>query len=205
MEWISIQRRIRTMMYDCCQMLMGNVSKQASIFCNNCIGAFVAHDFKLPFNSPTVNLMIPPADFITYIENMDKYKNATIEQTVSNKEWPVALLGGNIELNFIHYNSVELGREAWQRRSARINPNELYFILVETDGCTYADLKRFNNLPYKNKVALTHKPYPDIKCAYYIKGYENEKGVIDSYRFHKFLPLRIYDQFNWMKFLKSRK
>ena len=67
---------------------MGGVNKEVSIFCNNCIGAFVAHDFRLPFNSPTVNLMIPPADYIDYISHMAEYTNAEMREVESEKEWP---------------------------------------------------------------------------------------------------------------------
>lgn len=80
----------------------------------------------------------------------------------------------------------------------------MYFILIETDGCTYEDLVRFDNLPYQNKVALTHIPYPQISCAFCIKGYEHRKEVTDSYRFHKILPMRKYDQFKWQRFLKQK-
>lgn len=113
-------------------------------------------------------------------------------------------MGGKIHINLIHYHSVEEAKAAWHRREERINKNRCFFILVETDGCTYEDLKRFDNLPLKHKVALKHKSYPDIKCAFKISGYEEMGAVTDSYRFHSMLPLRKYDQFNWMKFLKQR-
>lgn len=90
-----------------------------------------------------------------------------------------------------------------KRKPYQPGTDVLYF--VETDGCTIKDLERFDHLPYKNKVALTHKAYPQIKCAYYIKGYENQDGVTGLYYFRKILPLRIYDQFNWMRFLKRGK
>lgn len=182
----------------------GEVSKDISIFCNNCIGAFVAHDFRLPFNSPMVNLMMPPADFVDYISHQAEYAGAEMREVESNREWPVALLGGKIHVHLIHYPSVEAGEEAWHRRERRINPHRSYYVLVETDGCTYDDLRRFDNLPFAHKVALTHRDYPEIKCAYKIKGYERKGAVTDSYRFHPLLPLRKYDQFNWMKFLKQQ-
>ena len=157
----------------------------------------MAHDFRLPFNSPTVNLMIPPADYIDYISHMAEYTNAEMREVESEKEWPVALLGGKIHIHLIHYPSVAAGSEAWHRREQRINSDRCYYVLVETDGCTYNDLKRFDNLPFKHKVALVHKSYPDIKCAFKINGYEQIGAVTDSYCFHPLLPLRKYDQFNW--------
>lgn len=202
MKWNNVQWKLRMLAFDCYQMLMRGVEKNISIFCNNCIGAFVAHDFRLPFNSPTVNLMIPPAEFIEYIKHLEEYTNADITEITSDKDWPVALLGGKVHLHLIHYKDVAEGVKAWRRREKRINWDKMYFVLIETDGCTHDDLKQFDSLPYKNKVALTHKPYEDIKCGFYIKGYENQGGLIDTYRFHKIFPTRKYDQFNWKKFLK---
>lgn len=185
-------------------MLHGKIDNDISIFCNNCIGAFVAHDFRLPFNSPTVNLMIPPRDFIEYISNLEHYNGLTIKAIKSEKDWPIGLLGQSIHINFIHYKTISDGITAWRRREKRINYNKMYFILIETDGCTYEDLVRFDNLPYQNKVALTHIPYPQISCAFCIKGYEHRKEVTDCYRFHKILPMRKYYQFKWQRFLKQK-
>ncbi len=146
---------------------------------------------------------MPPSDYIDYISNLDDYRDAAWEQLESDKPWPVAMLGGKIRINLIHYKTSQAGEEAWRRRTDRINKNRMCFVLVETDGCTHDDLLRFDALPYRHKVALTHKPYPDIKCAFVIKGYERIGAVTDSYRFHRFWPTRKYDQFNWMKFLKE--
>lgn len=184
--------------------MQNKVRKDISIFCNNCIGAFVAHDFNLPFNSPTVNLMIPPADFIEYVSNLDEFNGKDIIQIKEGVDnWPKGLLGNKVHIHFIHYKTFEDGVIAWNRRACRINKDKMFFILVETDGCSYDDLKNFDNLPYLNKIALTHKHYPDIKCSFKIKGFEKKGAVIDSYRYYKFLPKRYYDQFNWIKFLKQ--
>lgn len=147
--------------------------------------------------------MIPPTDYIEYISHMDKYTNVDMISIDSDKSWPVALYGGKIHIHLIHYHSVEEGKRAWLRREERINKEKRFYILVETDGCSYEDLKRFDNLPFKHKVALVHKSYPDIKCAFKINGYERIGAVTDSYRFHPMLPTRKYDQFNWMRFLKQ--
>ena len=86
------KQKIRQLILDSCQLLAGRVDKEISIFCNNCIGAFVASDFRLPFNSPTVNLMIPPADYVNYISNLEHYINADIEAIDTSLPYPVALL-----------------------------------------------------------------------------------------------------------------
>ena len=50
-------------------------------------------------------------------------------------------------------------------------------------GAKYEDLQAFDNLPYPNKVVFTHKPYPELKSAFYIKGFENEGEVGDLFTF----------------------
>ena len=62
MIWNRIQVKLRLKYFD--WFKKGRVDKDISIFCNNCIGTFVAHDFHLAFNSPTVNL---PSNRQTFI------------------------------------------------------------------------------------------------------------------------------------------
>lgn len=75
-------------------------------------------------------------------------------------------------------------------------------ILVETVTCSYSDLERFDKLPYKNKIALVHKEYPDIRCSKVINGFDgkNMHGEILSYT--SFFGRRMYDQVNWFDFLE---
>ncbi len=127
MTWNNIQWKLRMLMFDYHQILTSKIDKNISILCNNCIGAFVAHDFRLPFNSPTINLMIPPSDFIEYIANLEYYTNAPIEPTKSDQSWPIALLGGKVHIHLIHYKTVEEGVLAWRRRETRINAKRMYF------------------------------------------------------------------------------
>lgn len=47
--WNKIQVKIRLLFFT--WFRQGKVPNDISIFCNNCIGAFVAHDYHLPFNS----------------------------------------------------------------------------------------------------------------------------------------------------------
>lgn len=42
-------------------------------------------------------------------------------------------------------------------------------------------------------IVATYKSYPQIKSTRYIKEYESQNGIVDSYRFHKLLLLQIYE------------
>lgn len=110
--WNKIQEKVRLLFFT--WFRQGKVQNDISIFCNNCIGAFVAHDYHLPFNSPTVNLMIPPTDFIEYIEHLDKYNTEIKFKDISGSEkWPEGLLNNNIHVHFIHYKTFQDDVDAW--------------------------------------------------------------------------------------------
>ncbi len=104
----------------------------------------------------------------------------------------------------MHYNNEQTAKDCWERRAKRINFDNLFFMLTERDGCTYEDLKEFDNLPFKNKVAFTHKKYKEIKSSFYIKGFEKENCLGNLYLFTtKFFGKKGYDQFNFVKWLNK--
>ncbi len=82
--------------------------------------------------------------------------------------------------------------------------DNLYVVLTERDGCSYEDLKAFDRLPFKNKVALCHKYYEDIKSCFVVKGFEHSHEVGNMFDYTGLLGRRRYDQFPWNKFLKRK-
>lgn len=106
-------------------------------------------------------------------------------------------------MHFLHYQSYTEGVEAWKRRSERIHWSNLYVVMSERDGCTESDLYKFDSLPYRNKIALTHITFPSMSNSYCIKGFEknNELGNIMDYQ--GLLGKKYYDQFDWVKFLNQ--
>lgn len=174
-----------------------------SIICNNCVGAMLSHDYGEQFLSPTVNLFITPKDYITFLRKLDGFQDCPIVDITGSNNYPIGLLDKTIQIHFMHYSSFEEAKEKWTERYKRINFSNLYIILIEKDGCTINDLIEFDNLPYKNKIAITHKDYPHIKCAKKISGYENchEVGLITD--FNGFFGKRHYDRIDWASFLSK--
>ena len=58
-----------------------------------------------------------------------------------------------------------------------------FIMMTDRDGVTEKDIQLFDQLPFKNKVIFTHKPYPAFKSAYYIKGFEKQNQVGDIFEF----------------------
>ena len=63
----------------------------------------------------------------------------------------------------MHYKSYEEACKKWSERVDRMDVDNMYIILVETHSSTYEDLMQFDKLPFRNKIILAHKEYPNIK------------------------------------------
>lgn len=75
--------------------------------------------------------------------------------------------------------------------------------MVERDGCSSQDLIDFDSLPLTNKVALTRLKNYDLNSAFHIKGYEDKKELGNIMFFKGILGKKIYDQYDWLSFLKK--
>ena len=144
-------------------------------------------------------------DFVRLIENLEWYmgqKLIRIEEEA--EEYPVGTLG-DVKIHFIHYRTFEEAAWKWEERKKRINRDNLFIIGTDKDGCTYETIRRFEQLPYKNKVIFTHIRYPEFSSAYYIKGFEKEEelGIITYFK-KQILKRRYLDDFDYVRFLNGQ-
>lgn len=174
-----------------------------TIITSNCVGAFIYHDLGLPFLSPTINLTIKMEDFVRFVKNLKEYMEEEIVEIEDESDCPAGMLG-DIRINFVHYATFEEGVRKWEERKKRINWNNLFFIGSERGECTYETIRRFDQLPYDNKIILTHVEYPEFSSAYCIRGFEeNDKlGIILNFK-KQFLKRRYLDDFDYVRFLNS--
>lgn len=174
-----------------------------SIISSNCIGMFMYKDMGLKYLSPTINLSIRMNDFVKMAENLRWYMEQKVTRAETKEDYPVGYLG-DVKIHFIHYTTFEEAVWKWEERKKRINWDNLFIAGAERDGCTYGTIRRFQQLPYKNKVIFTHVRYPEFPSAYYIKGFEEEKevGVITFFK-EQFLKRRYLDDFDYVKFLNG--
>ena len=176
-----------------------------TIIASNCNGEFIYYDMRLKFLSPTINLSFDMNDYVKMLENLRWYMEQPILPYDDDRfEFPTGKLA-DIEIRFNHYDTFEEAVEKWEERKKRINWDNLFILGIDGDNCTYETMQRFDNLPYKNKVIFTHKPYPEIKSAYYISGLEQENGVGVLLGFkQQFLVRRYLDDFDYISFLNER-
>ena len=178
------------------------------IVASDCTGGMLYHDLKKEFLSPTINLFFSAADYIKFLKNPDFYLDMEMEEVKQNEyKYPIAKLG-DITLHLVHYKTVEDARIKWKERSERFKKLgvggelEYFYIMNDRNGCTEQNLIDFDNLPYKNKVVFTHIPHPEIKCAYYIRGFENGDYVGTMTKFvSPFSIKRVMDQFDFVNWI----
>lgn len=165
----------------------------------------------MEFKTPFVNLFIRAVDYIKMLSDLHGYMAEElrfVEETdaiYGDVSYPTAYLR-DVKLYFMHYSSEEEARDAWERRKARVNWDNIYVIFTECSGCTQKVLEDFDKLPYKHKVVFTHIPHPEIKSAFYIQGYEEEGevGNLLVFQDEKCPVKRIYDQFDFVKWFNKK-
>ena len=192
-------------------------NKNISILCNNCTGGFIYHDLGLQFKSPTINMFFHSLDFFDFIEHFDYYIKQPLIKIDNTRydensfDYPVAQLSGNkiykdLELHFLHYKTFEEANEKWEKRKQRISLDNLFVIWtfagIPPDDKIY---ERAQNLPFENKVifvnhAVNKDKFPSF---YYIKGFENEKGLGLLGSYSNLMGKRYYDQFDYVKWFNT--
>ena len=161
------------------------------------------HDLGLKFNTPTVNLYFDAGDYMRFVSDLDRYLSEELIEIPSDKPYPVGNID-DITIHFMHYKSFDEARSKWIERSGRVDMNNLFLMFTDRNDCTIDDLKAFDALPYEHKVVFTHIPHPEIKSAYYIKGFENETevGILSDFK-PGFFRRRYLDDFDYVSFLNE--
>lgn len=178
-------------------------NKDFTIISSNCNGSMMLNDLGMQFKSPFVNLYIKPSYFIKYLTNIEYYRSCKLEFLKDKKEkFPIAYLD-DVEIRFLHYTSDQEAEEKWVSRTKRMNMKNFFVIMSERDGCTYDDLKKFDELPIKNKLVFTHKNYPEFKSAVYIPSFEKDKQVGVLLDFSGCCGYRHFDYFDYISWFNG--
>lgn len=181
-----------------------------TIICNNCFGGLVYHNLSQRFNSPTINLFIPPNDFLQFVANLKEYlEKELVEIKEHNNPYPIGTLtleGYTVYIHFMHYASFEEAKAKWDERKKRIDYSNLYIIMMISKGLTNEYLKKFEALPYEHKLLIAHnnKFSSNNMVTHKVftkKGYKD--GMILNYK-SKFSVRRHMDEIDYVSFLNKK-
>lgn len=174
-----------------------------TILSNNCVGALISHDLGERFLTPTVNLFLGTEDFVKFVENLDYYLGLeVVESPKVNVPYPVGLLG-DLELHFVHYSNIEEAIVKWVARSKRMVRDNMFIMMTDNDGCSEEIIKRFEDLPYKNKVFFTKEDHKKYKSTFYIRGFEGNNAMGDLTAYKNILGQKVYDNFDYISWLNQ--
>lgn len=180
-------------------------NRKPTIIASNCNGEFIYYDMGLKFLSPTINLSFEMNEYVKMLENLKWYMSQPVLPYQDERfDFPTGKIG-DIEIRFNHYSSFEEGVKKWEERKKRIDWDNLFVLAIDGDNCTYETMKKFDALPYQNKVIFTHKYYPEIKSSYYITGFEQETGIgVLIAMKRQFFVRRYLDDFDYIAFLNGK-
>lgn len=172
------------------------VTPDTSIISSNCFAGRIMQDLGMQYNTPTLGLYFFADDYIEFLSNLKYYlieaKLEFLDQSrypLANerrKKWshwyPIGLLGGKVEIQFLHYHSETEAAEKWYRRAARVNWDKLFIIGMEQNLCTEDCIRAFDKLNFERKLFFSSKDLPDIKSNCYLDIFAEQGEVGDPYK-----------------------
>ncbi len=150
-----------------------------SIISNSCLAGSIYHKYGLQYTSPTIGTFFYSNEYLRLLENFRYYMGQQLILKDSSRlpevnllmsktyKFPVGVLGGDVEVLFLHYASKDEAAAKWARRVQRINYDNLFVIFTDAGaaggGAGNDDFKeeyveRFERLPYENKVLFSAIP-----------------------------------------------
>ncbi len=180
-----------------------------TIIADNCSAGVILHDMGLKFNTPTINIGMRPEDHLKLLKNLKHYlaiEPVDVSEQVAqangfliDRSYPVGQID-DIKVHFVHYKTFEDARTKWCERAKRVDYDNIFVFMSEKYGCTYQQIKEFDELPYPYKKIFTVKPYPEIDSAFYAPEYAHTP--LTEFK-PGFWRRRYIDDFDYVSFLNQ--
>lgn len=162
-------------------------NKDFTIISNNCWGGHVYQDLELNYKSPFVGMFLYSRCYLKLLKNLEYYLRQELKFTTSSiyeeanekrkkTYYPIAMLD-DIELHMLHYKNEEEALTKWNRRKSRMNMDNMFVKMNATQKIDVETIKKFDDLPYRNKVIFTEKLYPEIESAIHIENMNTNKEM----------------------------
>jgi uncharacterized protein (DUF1919 family) len=194
------------------QLLLARLKfRDFTIVSNNCWGTHIYQFLGEPYKTPFVGLFLTPSCYITLIPRLrwflaqpiyfvktSRYDYINALREKQKLKYPIGCLGGDVEIQFLHYGSEKDAEEKWSRRVERMSRDDsrLFFKFCDRDECTVDQLMAFDNLPFGNKVCFVSKPSLHMGSAVWIPGCSDGQ-VADGLQLSKISP-RYFDSVGWL-------
>lgn len=182
---------------------------EPTIISSDCLGGMIYHTLNLKFMSPTINLFFSKNDFISFVNNLDGFLSADLQEHKQNQaSYPIGILEFNkkqISIHFMHYKTFEDAKNKWNERKKRINLNNIFVLQLIDSGLTEEDIAKFNAIPYKNKLLITNENSTNNENTITLKVFSKNyyPGKLFSYK-SRFSLKRYMDDIDYITFLNNK-
>lgn len=186
------------------------ITPDTSIISSNCFAGRIMQDLGMQYNTPTLGLYFFADDFIEFLSNLKYYlTEAKLEFLDESRyplgnerraKWthwyPIGLLGGKVEIQFLHYHTAKEAAEKWYRRAQRVNFDKLMVIGMEQNLCTIDNVKAFDKLPFEKKIFFSTKNIPNVKSNCFLNVFAAQGEVGDPYQKGDIFYKELINRFN---------
>jgi uncharacterized protein (DUF1919 family) len=163
-------------------------TKNSTIISNDCVTGVIYHRLGLQYSSPTIWTYIFPDEYLMLLQRLkwyleqplkftEKSKHTCIVQDRSgrvfpDRHYPVGVLGGDVEIHFLHSKTQEEALEQWKRRVQRINYDNLFIVFVDNDDPNFKQeyFEEFTRMPFEHRLFVSKKYRGDWKYAVQVKN-----------------------------------
>ena len=185
------------------------ITPDTSIISSNCFAGRIMQDLGMQYNTPTLGLYFFADDYIEFLSNLKYYlTEAKLEFLDESRyplgnerraKWthwyPIGLLGGKVEIQFLHYHTEKEAAEKWYRRARRVNFDKLFVIGMEQNLCTIDNIKAFDKLPFEKKIFFSTKQIGGCSSNCYLHQFVDNGEVGDAYKHAHDFYRTIIEQF----------
>ena len=157
-----------------------------TIVANDCWGAEVYQHLRRPYATPFVGLFVQGPCFVRLLSDLERHLAAPLAFVERSRyddvnaprdagtvpRTPIGVLGGEVELHFVHLPDEREAREKWERRVERVRFDRLAVKACSgKDGFTDAHLRAIDALPYERKVIFSDRGLDGVRSAVALRPY----------------------------------
>jgi uncharacterized protein (DUF1919 family) len=132
---------------------------------------------QMEFQSPTINLFMEAADYIKFVCNLEHYLNVELILRWG-EEYPIGMLD-DIKLMFVHYDTCQQARQAWERRKKRVDLNKVLVLATDRDGFDEAVFEQWQSVSYPKLLFTARKEYSKHPDSLYFPKYQGHGCIPD--------------------------
>lgn len=162
----------------------GVKAEGVTLLSQNCIGGVLYHDLGLPFLSPTINTFIPEPGFVKLAQNPRHYMEQGISMSWGGT-YPIGVLD-DVQIHFMHYDTCQEAKAAWDRRKERINWDKIVVIGTDRDGFDEAVYEQWKKISYPKVLFTAHQEFTEDAICFPEFAAEGQVGdLIHNRVFYK--------------------